>query len=194
MKKTYKFLFVLVIVSLALVSCASVQQNAANADQLSLWNDDAASKNALIEYVQAVTDRNSPDFIPVEDRIATFDMDGTFIGELYPSYFEYNLLEYRVLEDVNYKDSAPEDVKAVAQNIRDFVRNGTKLPSPFDMIHAYAAAKAYAGMTVGDFDEYVKSYSKKQANGFTGMTYGESFYKPMLEVFDYLKPMALPAM
>ena len=55
------------------------------------------------------------------------------------------------------------------------------------MVHAYAAAKAYAGMSIAQFDAYVKEYANTQANGFTGMTYGESFYKPMLEVFRYLQ-------
>ena len=55
------------------------------------------------------------------------------------------------------------------------------------MKHARAAAKAYAGMTVAEFDAYVKAYAQKPANGFRGMTYGQSFYKPMLQVFDYLK-------
>jgi hypothetical protein len=114
-------------------------------------------------------------------------MDGTFVGELYPTYFEYNLLEYRVLDDATYRDKAPEDVREAAQNIRDFVRNGKALPDHFDMIHARAAAKAYAGMTIAEFDAYVKAYAAFPANGFTGMTYGQSFYRPMLEVFDYLK-------
>ena len=42
-------------------------------------------------------------------------------------------------------------------------------------------------MTLAEFDAYVKKYAAKPANGFTGMTYGESFYKPMLEVFKYLE-------
>lgn len=176
---------VLVLVTLALVSCCG-QQKAANKNALSLWNDDAASKQALIEYVKTVTDEKSPDFIPVKDRIATFDMDGTFIGELDPSYFEYNMFEYRVLDDPSYKDLAPADVKEAAQEIRDFVRNGKKLPDHFDMKHAHAAAKAYAGMTLKEFDDYVKAYGQKPANGFKGMLYGQTFYKPMLEVFDYL--------
>ena len=97
------------------------------------------------------------------------------------------MLEYRVLDDTTYRDRAPEDVRQAAQAIRDFVRTGKKLPDHFDMIHARAAAKAYAGMTVAEFDAYVKAYAALPANGFTGMTYGQSFYKPMLEVFDYLK-------
>ena len=150
------------------------------------WNDCEALK-ALQNYVEDVTNPNSANYIPVEDRIATFDMDGTFVGELYPTYFEYNLLEYRVLDDPDYRDRAPEDVKEAAQSIRDFVRQGTPLPDHFDMVHAYAAAKAYAGMTLAEFDAYVKAYAAKPANGFSGMTYGQSFYRPMLEVFNYLK-------
>ena len=134
-----------------------------------------------------MTNPNSKNFIKEDDRIATFDMDGTFVGELYPTYFEYNLLEYRALDDPTYKDKAPDDVKEAAQDIRDFVRNGKKLPDHFDMKHANAAAKAYAGMTLAEFDAYVKAYAAKQANGFKGMTYGQSFYQPMLQVFDYLK-------
>ena len=153
---------------------------------LKSWNDCEALK-ALKDYVEDVTNPNSANYIPVEDRIATFDMDGTFVGELYPTYFEYNLLEYRVLDDPDYRDRAPEDVKEAAQSIRDFVRQGTPLPDHFDMVHAYAAAKAYAGMTLAEFDAYVKAYAKKPANGFSGMTYGQSFYRPMLEVFNYLK-------
>ena len=153
-------------------------------EYFTLWNQ-CEALTALKDYVKDVTNPASKNFIPAEDRIATFDMDGTFVGELYPSYFEYNLLEYRALDDVTYE--APEDVMETAQEIRDFVRNGKKLPDHFDMKHAYAAAKAYSGMTLAQFDAYVKAYAQQPANGFTGMTYGESFYKPMLEVFDYLK-------
>ena len=153
-------------------------------EYFTLWNQ-CEALTALQDYVKDVTDPASKNFIKEEDRIATFDMDGTFVGELYPSYFEYNLLEYRALDDASYE--APKDVMEAGQAIRDFVRNGKKLPDHFDMVHAYAAAKAYSGMTLAEFDAYVKAYAAKPANGFSGMTYGQSFYKPMLEVFDYLK-------
>ena len=180
MKKVI-IVFLLICVGLVIPGCKSKKE-----EYFKLWNEcDALS--ALKAYVEDVTNEKSKNFIPVEDRIATFDMDGTFVGELYPTYFEYNLLEHRVLDDPTYKDIAPDDVKETALEIRAFVREGVKLPDHFDMKHAYAAAKAYAGMTLKEFDDYVKEYAKKSANGFTNMTYGESFYKPMLEVFDYLK-------
>ena len=161
-------------------------ENPLKKDYFTQWYS-CEALTALKEYVEDVTNPNSPNFIKEEDRIATFDMDGTFVAELYPSYFEYNMLEYRVLDDPAYKDIAPEDVRETAQEIRDFVREGKKLPDHFDMKHAYAAAKAYAGMTLAEFDAYVKAYAAKPANGFQGMTYGQGFYKPMLQVFEYLE-------
>ena len=173
-----------------LTSCSNEDQSIVSPQQpqqneyFTLWNP-CEALTALQEYVTDVTNPASANFIPAEDRIATFDMDGTFVGELYPSYFEYNLLEYRALDDATYE--APKDVMETAQEIRDFVRNGKKLPDHFDMKHAYAAAKAYSGMTLAEFDTYVKVYAQQPANGFTGMTYGESFFKPMLQVFEYLR-------
>lgn len=181
MKKIILSLFLL-IVSLSFFACKKEEKK----EYFSLWNDCEAIRE-LKTFVSNATDKKSDDFIPVEDRIVTFDMDGTFIGELYPTYFEYNLLEYRVLDDPTYKDKAPVDVVETAQEIRDFVRTGKKLPDHFDMKHAYAAAKAYAGMTLKEFDTYVKEYAKKNANGFKNMTYADSFYKPMLEIFKYLE-------
>ena len=178
--------FVIVYVSI-LCSCSSTDNdNLVKRDYFTKWNS-CEALTTLKEYVEDVTNPNSKNYIKEDDRIATFDMDGTFVGELYPTYFEYNLLEYRALDDPTYKDKAPDDVKEAAQDIRDFVRKSKKLPDHFDMKHANAAAKAYAGMTLAEFDAYVKAYAAKQANGFKGMTYGQSFYQPMLQVFDYLK-------
>lgn len=184
MKKQF-FLIAVFFVGL-LVGCTKETPEPTTKHYFASWNE-CEALTALQQYVEDVTNPASANFIPQKDRIATFDMDGTFIGELYPTYFEYNLLEYRVLDDTAYGNHAPDDVRQAAQQIRDFVRNGTPLPDHFDMIHARAAAKAYAGMTIAQFDAYVKDYAKHSANGFGGMTYAESFYKPMLEVFDYLE-------
>ena len=191
MNKTKLWIFaaILTICSASVItSCSKDDEtsivNSQQKEYFTLWNQ-CEALTALQDYVKDVTNPTSPNFIKEEDRIATFDMDGTFVGELYPSYFEYNLLEHRVLDDATYE--APKDVMEAGQAIRDFVRNGKKLPDHFDMVHAYAAAKAYAGMTLAEFDAYVKTFAAQPANGFSGMTYGESFYKPMLEVFDYLK-------
>lgn len=185
-KLTFRLLIAIVSCSAILMGCRKIDLVETPFVFFPQWNS-CEALTALQEYVQDVTNPFSANYIKPEDRIVTFDMDGTFVGELYPTYFEYNLLEYRVLDDPSYKDKAPDDVRETAQQIRDFVRNGTKLPDHFDMKHAQAAATAYAGMTLAEFDAYVKAYAARPANGFTGMTYGQSFYKPMLEVFKYLE-------
>ena len=147
MKKV--FFPIVIVFAVILSGCSTVddKDKSPEKEYFTLWNQ-CEALTALKTYVEDVTNPKSGNYIKEEDRIATFDMDGTFVGELYPTYFEYNLLEYRVLDDPTYKDKAPDDVKEAAQNIRDFVRNGKKLPDHFDMVHAYAAAKAYSGMTL----------------------------------------------
>ena len=182
-------LYAFLAISTPLLTTSCSKQEAvtpASKTYFASWNE-CEALTALKQYVEDVTNPQSANYIKAEDRIATFDMDGTFVGELYPSYFEYNMLEYRVLDDATYRDKAPDDVRQAAQAIRDFVRKGTALPSGFDMIHAHAAAKAYAGMSLSEFDAYVKAYAALPANGFTGMTFGQGVYQPMLEVFEYLK-------
>ena len=155
-------------------------------DALSLWTSNAEAKKALVSYVENVTDENSPDYIPVEDRIAVFDMDGTILCETDPYYFDHCLLVYRVLEDPNYKDKASTFEKDVA----------TRLQAKFDgdssievsMIeHGQAVAMAFAGMTIDEFEAYVEDFKNQPAPGYNNMTRGEAFYKPMIQVIDYLQ-------
>lgn len=154
--------------------------------QFTLWND-CPALTALIDYVEDVTDKKSENFIPEEDRIVTFDMDGTLIGELNPRYFVYNMLEYRILDDPEYKDKATDDEIRIANMIRDYGRKHVPFPPRFDFMQCHTTGTAYAGMTMQEFDHYVKNFASKPAYGFSGMTFGEEYYKPMLEVLDYLE-------
>jgi hypothetical protein len=56
-----------------------------------------------------------------------------------------------------------------------------------DMLHATHAAKAYAGMTLQEFADFVTRQIVREADGFEGMTYAEAFYLPMIEVVEYLQ-------
>ena len=147
------------------------------------WNDVAPALDTLIAYVEAVTDESSPDFIPVDRRIAVFDMDGTIYAELFPTYFEYYMLAWRILADPTF--TPDEELKAVAEEIRAGGPTHT-YASDMALRHANAAAKAYAGMTVTEFRNYVTQFLVRDADGFEGMTYGQAFYRPIVEVIDYL--------
>ena len=154
-------------------------------DPLSLWYDDAPLKQELIAYVEAVTDESSDDYIPVEDRVATFDFDGTLFCETDPNYFDYTMLVYRVLEDPSYKDQASDFEISVAEKIEDQNMNGTSY-SELPVEHGMAVASAFKGMTIDEFYDYVHEFMKQDMPSYEGMTRGEGFYKPMLQVVDYL--------
>ena len=155
-------------------------------DYLSLWTDDAPLKAELTAYIASVTDENSADFIPIENRIAVFDMDGTLCCETDPGYFDHKLLYHRVMEDPDYKDKASDEEKATAAIIKEYFDTGS-YPSGLDVKHGTAVATAFKGMTPEEFDAYVKAYRDEPMESYTGMTNGQAFYKPMLQVVDLLQ-------
>ena len=148
------------------------------------WVPEAPALQTLVEYVEAVTDENSSDYIPPEDRIAVFDMDGTLMGELYPTYLEYYMLAWRILKDPSFEPD--EELLEVGRTLRDCALDNS-FPEDMAMQHALAAARAYAGMTLDEFADFVTSILLRDVDGFEGMTYGECFYLPMVEVVDYLQ-------
>ena len=158
----------------------------AGKDILTYWADDSATKAELISYVEAVTTEGSADFIPVEDRIAVFDFDGTLFCETDPNYFDYTLLVYRVLEDPDYKDKASDFEKEVANKIVDHNENGTSYEN-LPVEHGKAVASAFKGMTVDEFYAYVQEFKKQPMPSYEGMTRGNGFYLPMLQVVNYLE-------
>ena len=148
------------------------------------WNEDAPALQTLIEYVKAVTDEENPDFIPTEDRIAVFDMDGTLYAELFPTYLEYYALAWRILKDPTLLPDA--EMLALGRELRESVLS-RQFASDLPIRHALQAARAYAGMTQREFADFVTGILVREADGFEGMTYATAFYQPMLEVVEYLQ-------
>ena len=148
------------------------------------WNKDAPALKALVSYVETVTDKSSSDYIPPERRIATFDMDGTLCGELFPTYLEYYLLARRIYADPSY--TPDEEMLQFGQMLLDHALDKS-YPSNMDVVHGTHAAKAYAGMTLPQFAAFVNRELAGEVDGFTGMTYKNTFYRPMIEVVKYLQ-------
>ncbi|MBO6168290.1 MAG: haloacid dehalogenase-like hydrolase [Kiritimatiellae bacterium] len=146
---------------------------------LALWNDSAPAKAALEKYVEAARDPRSPGYIPQERRIAVFDLDGTLFCERAPTYFDWQLFESRVLDDKTFKPT--EAQKAAAEGSRFEGRHPELTKEREDMV-----AAAYAGMSPEEFCEYVRSFMDTPQPGFVGMKRGEAFFKPMLQVVEYL--------
>jgi len=146
---------------------------------LASWNENAPARVALVDYVTNVTDKGSPDFIPIENRIAVFDFDGTLFLETDPTYFDWMLFAHRVLEDPSYK-ATDEQLKAARDSLRG------KLPK-LDKNRERMVAEAYRGMTVDEFYAFVRKFMAEDQPGFVGLKRGDAYYKPMLEVIDYLR-------
>ena len=185
MKKLIALCLVLFLL-LGLCSCikASAEETAETEEIFADWNDGAPALGALIEYVEAVTDQSSPDYIPPADRIAVFDMDSTLCAELCPGYLEYYLLAWRILKDPNYTPDA--EMLEFGRMLRDHALDKS-FPDNMDMLHAVHAAKAYAGMTLKEFADFVTGCLIRNVDGFEGMTYATSFFTPMIEVVEYLQ-------
>jgi len=162
------------------------QADEAAEEPLSLWTEDAAARTELLSYVEAVTDEEGEDYIPVDRRVAVFDLDGTLFCETDPNYFDYCLLEYRVLDDPDYKDQASDFERVVALKIREQNETGASFEG-LEVDHGKAVASAFAGMTVEEFNAYIQRFKQQPMPSYEGMTRGDGWYLPMLQVVDYLR-------
>ncbi|MBQ4253743.1 MAG: haloacid dehalogenase-like hydrolase, partial [Erysipelotrichaceae bacterium] len=156
---------------------------------LSLWKEDAPARQKLMSYMKSVTDRNSEDYIPIENRIAVFDLDGTLFCETDPNYFDYTLLVHRVLEDPDYIDKASDFEKEVANKIVTLNKTGVAA-SGLEVDHGRAIASAFAGMTIGEFNAYIQKFKQLPMPSYEGLKRGDGWYKPMLQLIEYLQENA----
>ena len=157
---------------LAVAGCATVPE-------LSLWRDGAPAKTALLEYVAAVTDESSPDFIPPARRIAVFDLDGTLFCETDPTYFDWLFFEHRVMDDPSY--AATEEQKSAVRKARE----KGEFP-PLGKDRERMIAEAYRGLDLDALDSLACRFMSEPEPGYPGKTRGEMFYEPMVQLVDYL--------
>ena len=155
-------------------------------DPLSLWVDGSGLKTELTQYIEAVTDPQGADYIPIENRIAVFDFDGTLFCETDPNYFDYMLLVHRVLEDPAYKDKASDHERETAEKIVEQNETGASF-SGLETDHGMSIASSFAGMTLEELDEYIQAFKKTPMPSYSGMDRGSGWYLPMLQVIDYLQ-------
>ena len=150
---------------------------------LTLWKDNSP-KTTLIEFVNKISDESNPDFVKKEDRIAVFDLDGTLFQETDPTYTDLKLFKYRVLDDEDYKDKATDEEKKFAKLIKD-LKPGEEFD--YNPRQAELNAKIFKDMTIEQFYDYAQNFLEQESDGYNNMKRGDAFYKPMVEVIDYLQ-------
>ena len=154
-------------------------------DSLSLWSKDAKSKSELPDYIKRITDKNSKDFIPVKDRVAVFDFDGTLFCETNPIYLDHRVAYHRIVEDETYKDKASAYEKEVAAKIKVYMETG-HADDNMPIEHGTCVATSFKGMTPEEVIAYVKNYTNQDEPNYTNMKTKDAYYQPMVQVVDYL--------
>jgi phosphoserine phosphatase len=167
--------------ALALLSLASAVAPARAADPLPSWNDGPAKK-AILDFVGRVTKEGSPDFVPVADRIATFDNDGTLWCE-HPMYVQMAFVIDRVKalapRHPHWKETHP--FKAILAGDLEAIASAGE-GALVDLLK-----ETHAGMTPDEFEQIVRDWLATSRHPRFHRPYTELVYQPMLELLAYLR-------
>ena len=150
-------------------------------DILPSWNE-GKNKISVIKYVQTVTNKDSVDFIPKEDRIAVFDNDGTLWSEQ-PIYFQlfFTIDRVKALAPNHPEWKTKEPFKSVlANDMKSVMKSGKK--ALLELVIA-----THAGMSDEEFDAIVIEWIKTAKHPTKKVHYTELVFQPMLELLDYLR-------
>jgi len=145
------------------------------------WQENG-NKEAIIDFVEKTTTENSPDFIPVADRIACFDNDGTLWSEQ-PMYFQLAFAIDQVkTEAKNHPEwKHQESFKALLAGDMEKVMSGGE-QALLQLVSA-----SHANRTTEEFDKNVADWMKTATHPKTGKPYHKMVFKPMLELLHYLQ-------
>ncbi len=156
----------------------------AQSNPLSSWNDGSA-KNAIVEFVQTTTTEGNANFVPPEERIATFDQDGTLWVE-HPMYSQVMYCLERVPALVKAK---PELAKTPPfSSVLELLHGDRAAKKKLNMKDLEVIAVAtLAGMSVETFNAEVKKWLAEAKDPRWKRPYAELTYLPMQEVLQYLR-------
>ena len=150
-------------------------------DPLPSWNE-GQTKNAVTTYVASVTAADSPDFIPVKDRIATFDNDGNLWSEQ-PAYFQlfFAIDRVKAMAADHPEWTTKQPFKAVLENdMEELAKQGEH-----GLLQLVMAT--HAGNTTEEFKADVQNWIKTAKHPSKNVTYDQLVYQPMLELLEYLR-------
>jgi len=183
-----KIISLSLLFAICFISCESNKKNKqintlqiAKIDPLPNWNE-GKTKASIIAFVNEVTNTESDNFIPIADRIATFDNDGNLWSEQ-PVYFQLFFVLDRIKEmakdQPEWKDEQP--FKAVLENDMETIKkSGMKGIGQLLMT-------THAGNTTKEFDAIVKDWITTAKHPTKNVGYDKLVYQPMLELLAYLR-------
>jgi hypothetical protein len=151
------------------------------ADPLPSWNDSPA-KQSIITFVEKVTKPGSPDFVPVPERIATFDNDGTLWCEKpLPVQLYFVLDRVKALAPQHPEWQTTEPFASILKgDLKGALAGSERALVELVMV-------THTGNTTVEFEQIVKDWIATAKHPKTGKLYTEMVYQPMLEVLSYLR-------
>ena len=150
-------------------------------DPLPSWREGAA-KSAILDFVARVTTADSPDYVKPEERIATFDNDGTLWAEQ-PYYIQlaFALDQIKALAPQHPEWQSREPFKsALAGDAKSILTGGERA-----LLEIVAAT--HFGMTTEEFEAEVRAWLTTARHPATNRPYTEMVFQPMLELLTYLR-------
>ena len=156
-------------------------QTSASGDTLPSWND-GATKQAILNFVAAVTREGSPDFVPPAERIATFDNDGTLWVE-HPMYTQLAFVLDRVkaMAPIHPEWTNTQPFKAALEG------DMKTLGAAGEHGMAELVMATHAGMTTEEFQKIVIDWFATARHPRFKRPYTELSYQPMIELLAYLR-------
>jgi haloacid dehalogenase-like hydrolase len=169
------------LLAMGLSAAPEQPQDQPAADPLPSWND-GPNKKAILDFVKATTDKASPKFVPVAERIATFDNDGTLWVEQ-PMYTQlvFALDRVKALAPKHPDWESKEPFKTVLSGNREAMAKFTKQ----DLLQIVAAT--HTGMSMAEFRAVATDWLATVKHPRFKHLYTECVYQPMLEVMKYLR-------
>lgn len=145
------------------------------------WNE-GETKTAILQFVKKVTSKDSPDYVPPAERIATFDNDGCLWAEQ-PMYFQVLFVVDRIQalapEHPEWKTEEPF-ASLLKGDMKGVAASGKK-----GLMQLIAAT--HAGMTTEEFTQAATDWIQTAKHPKTGKLYTEMIYQPMRELLEYLR-------
>jgi phosphoserine phosphatase len=163
------------------ITAALLVSTAMAADPLPSWNDGRA-KQSIITFVEKVTKPGSPDFVPVPERIATFDNDGCLWAEqpmYFQAFFIFDRIQALAPQHPEWKDQEPF-ASVLKGDLKSALAGGERALMEMAMA-------THAGMTTEEFETIVMDWLATAKHPTTKRPYTEMVYQPMLEVLAYLR-------
>jgi phosphoglycolate phosphatase-like HAD superfamily hydrolase len=148
---------------------------------LSSWKD-TKNKKAILDFVERITSAGNPDFIPVPERMAVFDNDGTLWTEqttMVEGFFVFDRIKEMVAKDPSMKEKQPfkafleKDIKAIhamgKKGLVEFV------------------LKAHEAQTQEEFRKIVADWFERSTHPHFKQPYSKCIFQPQVELLEYLR-------